>query len=208
MNFQNDGCQVIKKLFSDEVCSFFTAYALISELQNPEKIVFDGQVNNAYALYADPFAESLLINCHKKISKYLNMELIPTYSYYRVYRPGSELPPHTDRPACEISVSVCLGYDYLDEDINYPLYAKNNEFILNPGDALIYRGIDITHYRKIFKASKYSYHVQAFLHYVDANGPHSEEQYDSRLFLGYPKNIKKTYPYELSIKRLVDKMIK
>jgi hypothetical protein len=36
-------------------------------------------------------------------------ELIPTYSYARLYSNGDVLEKHSDRPACEISVTIQLG---------------------------------------------------------------------------------------------------
>ena len=39
------------------------------------------------------------------------MDLIPTYSYARVYQHGAELKRHKDRPSCEISTTLNLGGD-------------------------------------------------------------------------------------------------
>ena len=39
------------------------------------------------------------------------LRLFPTYSYFRVYKKGDTLAKHTDRPACEISVTLCLGFE-------------------------------------------------------------------------------------------------
>ena len=37
--------------------------------------------------------------------------LFPTYAYMRLYKKDSFLIAHTDRPACEISVTIHLGSD-------------------------------------------------------------------------------------------------
>ena len=52
----------------------------------------------------------------------------------------------------------------------------------------IYRGIELEHWREKFEAPEGSWHVQAFLHYVDANGPHSEWEYDKRISIGHLNN--------------------
>jgi hypothetical protein len=63
----------------------------------------------------------------------------------------------------------------------------------------VYRGCEVEHWREEFRAPQGSYHVQVFLHYVDANGPYSEFKFDKRPFIGYnkegvlDKTIAKTY---------------
>ena len=45
-----------------------------------------------------------------------SLELVPTYSYHRLYTTGTELKRHKDRPSCEISTTLCLGYDISNLD--------------------------------------------------------------------------------------------
>jgi hypothetical protein len=42
---------------------------------------------------------------------------------------------------------------------------------------LIYRGIDIPHWRETYDGDRLA---QVFLHYVDQNGPHNEWKFDKR----------------------------
>ena len=106
------------------------------------------------------------------------MKLYPTYTYHRIYKTGAILNPHIDRPACEISSSLCIGYE---GDYNWPLWLKdkngqNKEYILEPGDMLVYRGCEIEHWREPY--IKGVLHCAGFLHYVDQNGPYSNCIYD------------------------------
>ena len=39
------------------------------------------------------------------------LNLKPTYSYWRLYKTGDELKRHKDRPSCEVSTTLCLGYN-------------------------------------------------------------------------------------------------
>jgi hypothetical protein len=55
--------------------------------------------------------------------------------------------------------------------------------MLRPGDALIYRGIELAHWREAFQGEKMA---QVFLHYVDRNGPNAAEKFDGRAGLGVP----------------------
>jgi hypothetical protein len=40
------------------------------------------------------------------VEKKSDLKLLPTYAYWRYYVFGGKLSKHTDRPACEISVSL------------------------------------------------------------------------------------------------------
>jgi hypothetical protein len=206
MPLETDGYQILPGLVAPDICDLFTAYALFSELQNPHRIVYDNQVRNTYALYGDPLTEALLLYCHGPLQKQSGLDLLPTYTYYRVYRPGAELPPHQDRPECEVSVSLCLGYDYESADITYPLFIENNALVLQPGDAILYLGTERIHSRPAFVAPRNAYHVQAFLHYVRADGPYSSEVYDSRIFAGYPRNKAVPHPYHATIGALQERL--
>jgi hypothetical protein len=122
--------------------------------------------------------ESLLVQYKPIVEEATGLSLLPTYSFYRVYRRGQELVPHIDRPACEISMSVCYDFDYMGKDYDWPLYMEDDPLVMKPGDAAIYRGMDLNHYRPIFNVPQNSYHIQAFYHYVDANGQYAEYAYD------------------------------
>lgn len=47
----------------------------------------------------------------KELSTKLDIELLETYSFTRKYDRGAYLRAHSDRPSCEISATICLGYE-------------------------------------------------------------------------------------------------
>lgn len=138
----------------------------------------DMQVPGTPAAYGDVMMENLLKSLRPSIQRATGLELYPTYSYFRVYKKGDILKQHTDRFACEISVTLCIGFQ---ADAPWPIWimANNAELPidLEPGDALIYRGIEVPHWRTPFNGVDAA---QVFLHYVDKNGPHSGFKYDHR----------------------------
>lgn len=192
--FQEDGYVLVKNVLKNDFCDFITQYALFDELQNfnPDGI----QVPNAHSKYADPAMESLLLYLKPEMEAATKLELYPTYSFYRVYRNGDTLFPHKDRPSCEISATVCLNYSYDSKNYSWPIIMDGKEIVMEPGDMVVYRGIDLEHSRDKFDPQNKEWHVQAFLHYVDADGPYEEYKYDKREFVGLPakkENIKKPY---------------
>lgn len=197
--FKENKYVAVKEMLSQEVVNIASQYALIDEMTrfNREGIDGDGtQVPAAHSKYADPLMESILMDIIPKMEYVTGLKLLPTYSYYRVYRPGMELKAHIDRPACEISTTICLKYNYqqLQNELVWPMYVQSKDgplgLGLEPGDAIVYRGCEIEHWREQLSAPEYSYHIQAFFHYVDANGPNADQQLDKRLFIGQPKSIK------------------
>ena len=185
--FSKKGYVLVKNAVSRDLVDFMTQYALFDEVQNfnPDQT----QVIGAHAKYADPVMETLLLKLHKIIEDNTGLRVHPTYSFYRVYRPGDELVPHKDRPSCEISITVSLGYDYKDSSYQWPIFVDGTACVLEPGDLVCYRGVDLEHWREKFTAPEGSWHVQAFLHYVDADGPYSDYIYDKRPSIGVKKNV-------------------
>ena len=176
-----------------ETIDLVTQYALFDEIQryNPEA---EGlQVPGAHSKYADPLMETLLLSLHPTIEKYTGLELFPTYSYYRVYHPGDKLDHHVDRPSCEVSLTLSFEYDYKNKKgYTWPIYIDGTPISLKPGEMAIYRGCELDHWRDPFDAPEGSFHVQAFLHYVDQNGPHADQKYDTRTNIGKSAKTKKS----------------
>lgn len=179
----------VEKIVPTDLCRIVTKYALIKEtIDFRPEIGASAQVENAHSVYSDTLMETLLYFLKPHIEKVINLQLCPTYTYYRVYRPGMKLEKHRDRPSCEISATICFGYNYLQKHFDYRwgMYVDPDVLVIqNPGDAIIYRGCEIDHWRDEFSAGPDSYQVQAFFHYINTNGPfYPEYAYDKRGGLG------------------------
>lgn len=119
-------------------------------------------------------------------------DLLPSYCFVRVYQRGDVLKVHSDRDECEHSMSLTLAYsDHaswaidigsenaagrpdLAEDFGDERYSS---FALQPGDALLYRGIERRHARLTPNPNKWSLHL--FLHWVDATGPFADRAFET-----------------------------
>lgn len=130
----------------------------------------DEQVPTSKSCSNHSICNILLGSLTKHISELTGKNLIPTYSYTRIYLRGAELTPHKDRPSCEYSVTLNLAQTH-----PWPLFMGKSEVNLTPGDGVIYKGCEIEHYRKKFEGDSYT---QVFLHYVDADGPYRDHMYD------------------------------
>jgi hypothetical protein len=103
----------------------------------------------------------------------------PSYVYFASYQPGAALPRHVDREQCEFSISLLVDYEPdPDGPSGWPLCLENpsapeagTAADLGVGDALVYRGRELIHYRDPLPAGHQS--TSLFFHYVrpDYAGP-------------------------------------
>jgi hypothetical protein len=188
MNFKKDGYYIIRKFLEPDFIAFIQQY-FFTRINAGQSTIGDTQAPNSYSFYGDPLMDTVLGESVKKLSEIAGYNLLPTYTYTRLYGRGDELEKHRDRPSCELSATVSLGIS-VGDDIN-PIYFSRNEdesdaveIKLNPGDLCLYHGCDLYHWRKPFTQKWY---LQSFLHYVNANGLHSNNLYDGRPYLGMEK---------------------
>jgi hypothetical protein len=127
----------------------------------------DPQAPNSLAKYNYlPFVK-FLVKKIPDVSKSLQEDVLPTYTYTRIYSHGEILSRHRDRPACEISITLNLK-----KDTDWPIWFQkpSGEEIsleLNEGDAVMYFGEVSDHWRNAYQGQE---HIQLFLHYVRASG--------------------------------------
>jgi hypothetical protein len=150
-----------------------------SAKKDPHIFTQDAQCPKSLSVYDYHWFLELLIEKTTVLSDILQEPLLPTYSYCRLYQNGEILAKHSDRAACEISVTLHLGSD----GTRWPIYftKPNGEIAsteLYPGQAAVYLGYESEHWRDAFEGQEYG---QVFLHYVRSRGPHWECYFDKKL---------------------------
>ena len=158
------------------------------------------QVRGCYTKYADWVMETLLQYMRPIMKARTGLDLVPTYSYTRLYEKGNKLKRHKDRSSCEVSTTLHLGGDewpiFIDptgqnfvinefKEIHKPGAPKGVRIDLKIGDMLVYSGCELEHWREPFQGTVCS---QVFLHYNHANGPYAKTNlFDKRPMLGFPR---------------------
>ncbi len=145
----------------------------------------DPQVDNSYVAYGLPVSEALMGYLLPFMEEKTGYKLFPTYSYGRIYLTGAALARHIDCPACEISLSLAIA-----ESGGKPwplqcetLTGETVAITLSPGDLMIYKGLEVPHWREPFAGER---QLQVFLHYVRQDGPYAAHRFDGRPHLGAP----------------------
>jgi len=136
----------------------------------------DAQVLNSKSHYN--YISFLELLCEKtpEVSSLLGENVLPTYTYSRVYKKYNVLKKHFDKKTCEVSITLHL---YGDKEWMFYLKDRQGNIIsvnLNPGDALLYLGNEIEHWREEYDGEEY---VQCFLHYVLSRGENSNLYFDN-----------------------------
>lgn len=148
----------------------------------------EDQVKGSLSRYSYPKYKLAHTEIRQRIEKIIGRKLFNTYYYDRFYFPGQKLDIHTDREACEISVTLHISSN--PKFIEWPIWIKTAEgfkenAILHPGDALLYKGCERPHWRdelestytkkdlffkKFKKENDDTWYHQIFFHYVLADG--------------------------------------
>ena len=161
--------KLIKNFFSKKELEVLQKYCY-NKLDSNKDYKLDAQ-SFSPAWYNDPLMTSFLETKLPLVEKQSNLKLFQTYAYWRYYVFGATLGKHTDRPACEISVTTCIKkYD------DWPITVEGTFFELDEGDAILYAGCDQEHWRSgIYKGEGMA---QVFFHYVNQIGPNKDHAYD------------------------------
>jgi hypothetical protein len=155
---------VIDDFITEEKAKELYNYFKDEAQKNPKAFCQDEQCPKSLSMYNFRSFLELLIEKIPYISEVIEEPVFPTYSYARIYANGEVLKKHTDRHACEISVTLHLGNDNTD----WPIYftkpsGEQISYNLKPGQAVIYLGMISEHWRDAFQGQEYG---QVFLHYV------------------------------------------
>ena len=182
---EKHGAIHIQRLVPPDFYKFFTHVLMRQSDLSPRG---DPQIPNAKAILDHEYMFETLHELYwDVIEEIVGEELIPTYAYARLYSNGDVLEKHTDRPACEVSVTIQLGRSH---HYAWPIYMGGMRFDMAEGDGIIYKGCDIEHWRDKCDGPEGYYSGQVFLHYVRKNGAYSSEAGDSthRSAYSYIKN--------------------
>lgn len=126
-----------------------------------------------------------------RVAEVAGCELVPTYAYFRAYQQGDVCLVHSDRHACEHSLSLTM---HLADDLPWALSVEHrtvdqpgavvpdfgeNAFTplpMSAGDAVMYKGVEHRHGRLEPNPNNWSAHL--FMHWVDPNGPYADQAFD------------------------------
>jgi hypothetical protein len=169
----NQGYLVVEGFIDRRLARILYNVLLLREWRGESKS--DAQVPEAHSHWGDSTLDALLISLLPDLESVSGSTLLPTYSYARLYLNGHLLPRHRDREACEIAATIHLGHSGASPP---PIrFAPDVAIVQQPGDAVVYLGDQIEHWRDPFAGTNFG---QLFLNYVRADGARRGYVYDRR----------------------------
>lgn len=132
----------------------------------------DEHVPRRYVAHNESVARFFHHQIGNVVSAIVGERVKPSYVYLASYLSGAELKKHTDREQCEFSVTLCLDFSPEPQlATSWPICVDTREgraaVYQALGDALLYRGTRVPHYRSILAEGFTS--TSIFFHYVPAN---------------------------------------
>jgi hypothetical protein len=187
--FEKNGFFIIKNL-----CDPSLLYSEVPNEDFKNKVLLYDNRNKTYSIQENhpccfgsisrrnfPLYEQFQFSIKPIIEDFIGRKLYITYCYDIFYFSNQELKIHTDQEQCEISCSLHISSNlkkYWDFKLMNP-YGEEKSVQLNPGDAIVYKGIQIPHWRdplpsrhdkKNSTQNDDTYYHQVFFHYVLQDG--------------------------------------
>jgi len=170
-NFQNDGFAQVHGLIHPFLIGSLRRYYR-HLLRSGGMTLGDSGCPRRYVAYNESVAQFFHKQIAPVVSSIAGVEVRPSFVYVGSYLEGSDLPEHTDRAQCEYAITLLI--DYTPEPVDqspWPFYIKTSKGTIRIwqgiGDATIYRGTQLSHYRKQLAAGATS--TSIFFYYVDEN---------------------------------------
>lgn len=120
------------------------------------------------------YNESVARFFHRQLTRVVSavagVRVKPSFAYVGSYQSGADLSAHIDRLQCEYAITLLI--DYTPEPVDqspWPFYLETSKGTVaiwqGIGDALLYRGRELIHYRKQLAEGRTS--TSIFFYYVD-----------------------------------------
>lgn len=114
----------------------------------------DPQVSRRYSAYDEPVCAWLHTLLTPLVARAIPHAIARSYAFLSAYVGGASLARHTDRPACEYTLSLTIdATPDASHAAAWPLCLESDadeavvKVLLAPGDALLFRGRRLPHYR-------------------------------------------------------------
>jgi hypothetical protein len=145
----------------------------------------DSECPSSLSLGGDAALDAVLEWIRPEVSRLVGFDLAATYSYTRQYARGEVLTRHTDRDACEISVTASIqipkGAGPSVVHLKPPNFQETKVEMFE-GDGCVYAGTEVEHWRERFRVGGY---IQLFLHFIAKHGRNYPRlMFDGRECLG------------------------
>lgn len=168
-SFRKHGYATIEALFSRSFCLALSTYFRGLRVQGFLR-AGDDQVPLRHVLHNEAVTAFLHRQLPPFVAALVGCPVKPSYCYVAEYMPGAVLQRHVDRSQCEFTISLLVDFSPRPEGkCSWPLWlsptGKDRLGVrLAIGDAVLYKGREIAHWRNALAPGKRS--ISIFFHFV------------------------------------------
>ena len=174
---------LVKGILPPAILEYLKSYYRILIANN--RFSNDSACPSSLSLGGDAALDAVLEWVKPEVSRLVGFDVVPTFSYTRQYAKGEVLARHTDRAACEVSVTVSIRIPKGAGPSVVHLKAPNlkqTKVEMFEGDGCVYAGTEVEHWRERFRVGGY---IQLFLHFIAKGGRNYPKlMFDGRECLG------------------------
>lgn len=159
--------QVLPEIFHEGLIRYLRAIDAAGYMdRSSDSIAF------RHRFYQEPVNRFIHVQLNRVINEVVPEPVKPSYCYLATYHYRSELKRHTDRPQCEWNVSLQLdNRPTIPLNKAWPIHleigGKAREVTLDIGDAVLYSGVRIPHWRPPLPKGRET--TLCFFHFVGKN---------------------------------------
>ena len=163
--------QIVNNVLTSELLDLLKKY--YKETISKNVWTLGDRQSNRYKAHNEPMSRFLQYECLPLIEKIVGKSMKPTYTYLSSYVKGADLPPHTDRPDCEYTVSFVVNKP---EGSNWNIYVHKPQQAVkhkgrydekppleecepvdcDAGGLMLFQGTDHIHFREELEADYYN----------------------------------------------------
>jgi hypothetical protein len=162
--FQQDNYLVVRNLLDPHLVKFLESY--YQSVRNGEAGNFETD-RTSLNCNGDACGDAIMYAMRTKIEEITGLELLPTYSFVRIYKKGEAVGRHRDGPANQVSCTMCVARDEVDWPLGFSDGKTEGQVVMEPGDGVVYRGFMLDHWREKFKGNN---QVQVIIGFVVKDG--------------------------------------
>ena len=133
----------------------------------------DGQCARRWVVHNEPICRLYHAHFSKFASSLLGTPMQPSYCYLVTYEPGAELPEHTDRSQCELTISLSIDRTPDEYCWDWPILIRHGrsekfgEYSIDMGDCVAFLGRHLQHKRSALIDGRTATFL--LLHFVSTN---------------------------------------
>jgi hypothetical protein len=171
--FAKNNYVVVRNLLDPYLVKFLASYYSAVRAGQAGEFKKDWSSLNSHG---DVCGDVVLYSIRTLIAEHTGLDLLPTYSFTRIYKKGERIGRHADGPQNQVSCSMCVARG----EVDWPVHLSDGEHeggvVLQAGDGVIYRGHKVEHWREKFTGDN---QVQVIVGYVEKGG-----EFDHHRFYG------------------------